>query len=122
MIIDGQITGGVAQGIGGALYEEFRYSETGQPLSVTFADYLIPTAHEVPEVEVLITEDAPSPLNPLGIKGAGESGCTAAGAAIAAAIDAAIGIPGAVTQLPVSPVRLKALLATHRKSAAGKSA
>jgi CO/xanthine dehydrogenase Mo-binding subunit len=117
MIIEGQITGAVAQGIGGALYEEFRYSEMGQPLSVTFADYLIPTAHEVPDVEVLITEDAPSPLSPLGVKGAGESGCTASGAAIAAAIDAAIGIPGAVTELPVTPVRLKALLAKHRAGA-----
>ena len=113
MIIDGQVVGGVAQGIGGALYEEFRYSDTGQPLSTTFADYLIPTAREVPDVEVVITEDAPSPLNPLGVKGAGEGGCTGAGAAIAAAIDAAIGIPGAITSLPVTPMRLKALLDSH---------
>jgi aerobic carbon-monoxide dehydrogenase large subunit len=100
MMIDGQITGGVAQGLGGALYEEFCYAEAGQPLSATFADYLIPTIHEVPEVEVMITEDAPSPFNPLGIKGVGEAGCSAAGAAIASAIDDAIGMPGAVTELP----------------------
>jgi carbon-monoxide dehydrogenase large subunit/6-hydroxypseudooxynicotine dehydrogenase subunit gamma len=59
---------------------------------------------------VLITEDAPSPLNPLGLKGAGEAGVNAAGAAIASAIDAAIGIPGAVTQLPVTPQRLREIL------------
>ena len=68
----------------------------------------MPTAHEMPEVDVLITEDAPSPLNPLGVKGAGEGGTNAVGAAIAAAIDDALGIPGAVTQLPVTPQRLKA--------------
>jgi CO/xanthine dehydrogenase Mo-binding subunit len=110
MMIDGQITGGVAQGLGGALYEEFCYDEAGQPLSATFADYLMPTIQEVPEVEVMITEDAPSPFNPLGIKGVGEAGCSAAGAAIASAIDNAIGMPGAVTALPVTPQRMMALL------------
>jgi len=64
----------------------------------------------VPEVEVLLREDAPSPLNPLGVKGAGEAGINAAGAALAAAIDAAIQKPGAVTQLPVTPARLHAIL------------
>ena len=58
----------------------------------------------------IVSEDAPSPLNPLGIKGAGEGGATGAGAALAAAIDDAIGIPGAVTRLPVTPVRLKKIL------------
>ena len=77
---------------------------------MTLADYLVPTAREVPPVEVLVSEDAPSPLNPLGIKGAGEGGVPGTGAAIAAAIDAAIGIAGAVTQLPVTPVRLKNIL------------
>ena len=111
MLIEGQIAGGVAQGIGGALLEEFRYDETGQPLSVTFADYLMPTAREVPEIGIVITEDAPSPLNALGLKGAGEGGVNGAGAAIASAIDDALRRPGAVTQLPVPPQRLKALLA-----------
>ncbi len=110
MMIEGQIVGGVAQGIGGALLEEFLYDENGEPLSVTFADYLMPTAREVPPVEVLITEDAPSPLNALGLKGAGEGGANAVGAAVASAIDDALGRPSAVTQLPVTPPRLRALL------------
>lgn len=110
MLIDGQITGGAAQGIGGALFEEFRYDEQGQPLSVTLADYLIPTAHEIPDVETMITEDAPSPLNPLGVKGAGEGGCAGVGATIASAIDDAIGRPGAVTQLPVTPQAMLEIL------------
>jgi CO/xanthine dehydrogenase Mo-binding subunit len=103
MRVEGQIAGGFAQGLGGALYEEFLYGESGAPLSVTFADYLMPTSCEVAEVDVLLTEDAPSPLNPLGLKGAGEAGVTAVGATIASAIDAAIGAPFAVTSLPVTP-------------------
>ena len=110
MMIQGQIVGGYAQGLGGALYEEFLYSREGQPLSVTFADYLLPTACEISNIDMLLTEDAPSPLNALGLKGAGEAGVTAVGAAIASAIDDAIGIPGAVTELPVTPQRLLALL------------
>jgi aerobic carbon-monoxide dehydrogenase large subunit len=106
-LVEGQIVGGFAQGLGGALLEEFLYDEAGEPLSVTLADYLMPTAHEVPAPSILITEDAPSPLNPLGLKGAGEGGANPVGAAIASAIDDALGIPGAVTQLPVSPQRLK---------------
>jgi carbon-monoxide dehydrogenase large subunit/6-hydroxypseudooxynicotine dehydrogenase subunit gamma len=110
MLVEGQLVGGVVQGLGGALCEEFRYDERGEPLSVTFADYLMPTAADIPPIEVLITEDAPSPLNPLGIKSAGEGGITPVGAVIASAIDAAIGIPGGVTQLPMTPARVKALL------------
>ena len=87
MLVEGQIVGGVAQGIGGALFEEFIYDDRGEPLSVTFADYLMPTAREVPALDVIISEDAPSPLNPMGLKGAGEGGANAVGAAIAAAID-----------------------------------
>jgi carbon-monoxide dehydrogenase large subunit len=110
MLVEGQIAGGFAQGIGGSLFEEFTYDERGEPMNVTFADYLMPTAREVPELDILICEDAPSPLNPLGLKGAGEGGVNAVGAAIASAIDDAISRPGAITQLPVSPARLKALL------------
>ena len=110
MLVEGQILGGVAQGIGGALLEEFLYDENGEPLSVTFADYLMPTASETPQIDVLITEDAPSPLNTLGLKGAGEGGINAVGAALASAIDDALQQPGAVTQLPVTPQRLKALM------------
>jgi CO/xanthine dehydrogenase Mo-binding subunit len=114
-MIEGQIAGGMAQGIGGALLEEFCYDEGGQPVSVTFADYLLPTAREIPPLQLLLTEDAPSPCNPLGLKGAGEGGSNGAGAAIAAAIDNALGIPLAVTELPVTPQRLRALLKRSRK-------
>jgi CO/xanthine dehydrogenase Mo-binding subunit len=72
---------------------------------------------ETPPIEMLLTEDAPSPLNPLGIKSVGEGGITGIGAAIASAIDEAIGVPGGVTQLPATPQRVKALLrAAGRKS------
>jgi CO/xanthine dehydrogenase Mo-binding subunit len=111
MLVEGQIAGGLAQGIGGALYEEFVYDPEGEPLSVSFADYLMPTAREIPDVSILLTEDAPSPLNGLGLKGAGEGGANPVGAAIASAIDDALQRAGAVTQLPVTPQRLKALLA-----------
>ena len=110
MLVEGQLAGGVAQGLGGTLFEEFLYDERGEPLSVTFADYLMPTSREVPAVDIVISEDAPSPLNPMGLKGAGEGGINAVGAAIAAAIDDAIGMPGAVTELPITPKRLRALL------------
>jgi carbon-monoxide dehydrogenase large subunit/6-hydroxypseudooxynicotine dehydrogenase subunit gamma len=114
MLVEGQISGGFAQGLGGALYEEFVYSDTGEPLAVTMADYLMPTLGEAPDIDVLLTEDAPSPHNPVGMKGAGEGGINGVGAAIAGAIDDAIGIPGAVTRLPVTPQRLKALLDAAR--------
>lgn len=114
-LIEGQMVGGLAQGIGGALFEQFNYDDQGQPLSLTFADYLMVTAKEMPKVEVLICEDAPSPLNPLGLKGAGEGGVTAAGAAIARAIDQAIGMPGAITQLPVTPQRLMKILRSKER-------
>ena len=110
LLIEGQIVGAAAQGVGGALLEEFVYDEMGQPLATSFADYLMPTCHEAPPVETLLREDAPSPLNPLGVKGAGEGGITAVGAALAAAIDDALQRPGAVDTLPVSPTRLHALM------------
>ena len=109
-LVEGQIAGGLAQGLGGALLEEFRYDQNGEPLSVTFADYLMPTAREVPEVSIIVSEDAPSPLNPLGLKGAGEGGANPVGAVIASAIDDALQRPGAVTHLPVTPQRLKAVM------------
>lgn len=110
MLVEGQLVGAAAQGIGGALYEEFVYDENGQPLATTFADYLMPTLAEMPAVEIMLREDFPSLLNPLGVKGAGEGGINGVGAAIAAAIDDALGRPGAVTRLPVTPLRLHALL------------
>jgi CO/xanthine dehydrogenase Mo-binding subunit len=113
-LVEGQIAGGVAQGLGGALLEEFVYDPRGEPLSVTFADYLLPTARDIPCIETLISEDAPSPLNPLGLKGAGEGGTNPVGAALAAAIDDALGLPGAVTRLPVTPQRLREILVVPR--------
>jgi carbon-monoxide dehydrogenase large subunit/6-hydroxypseudooxynicotine dehydrogenase subunit gamma len=110
MMLEGQLVGGSIQGVGGALLEEFTYDQNGEPLAVTFADYLMPTLRDAPPVDVLITEDAPSPRNPLGLKGGGEGGINAVGAVIAGAIDDAIGIAGAVTRLPVTPQRLKELL------------
>jgi carbon-monoxide dehydrogenase large subunit len=110
MMIEGQLVGGCVQGLGGALYEEFVYDDKGEPLSSTLADYLMPTVRETPDFEVLLTEDAPSPLHPLGLKGAGEGGINGAGGVIASAIDDALGMPGAVTQLPVTPQRLRELL------------
>jgi len=110
MMIEGQLVGGLAQGVGGALFEEFTYTENGDPQSVTFADYLMPTLNETPNPEILLTEDFPSIRTPLGIKGAGEAGITGAAGAIASAIDAAIGIPGAITEVPVTPQRLKKIL------------
>jgi aerobic carbon-monoxide dehydrogenase large subunit len=106
MLIEAQMAGGALQGIGGALFEEFLYDSSGQPLAASFADYLMPSLADAPPVDVLLTEDAPSPLNPLGVKGAGEGGINAAGAAIAAAIDAALAMPGAVDRLPMTSERL----------------
>lgn len=110
MLLEGQLIGGCVQGIGGALYEEFVYNSEGEPMAVTFADYLIPTLDCIPKIECLITEDAPSPHNLLGLKGGGEGGINGVGAAIAGAIDQAVGIPGAITQLPVTPQRMKEIL------------
>lgn len=109
-LVHGQLVGGAAQGLGGALMEEFRYTEDGQPLATTFMDYLLPTAQEVAPVQTLLLEDAPSPNNPLGVKGAGEGGTTAAGAVLAAAIGAALGIPGDIRVLPATPERVREIV------------
>jgi len=100
-LVEGQVVGGAAQGIGGALLEEFAYDANGQLASGSFMDYLLPTATEVPPLEVVITEDAPTPLNPLGAKGAGEGGTAAAGAAIANAVSDAVGTEA--RSLPLTP-------------------
>ena len=91
MLIEGQLVGGMAQGLGGALLEEFAYDGEGQLLTGSFADYLLPSSMEVPPVEIVLTEDAPSPLNPLGVKGAGEGGTVGVGAALANAVCNALG-------------------------------
>jgi len=116
MLVRGQLVGGFVQGLGGALFEEFQYDERGQPLSVTFADYLLPTVQEVPDIDILLTEDAPSTCNPLGIKGAGEGGIAAVGAVIASAVDDALGSIGSITQLPITPQKLKAMLDKHNRN------
>ncbi len=119
LLIEGQIAGGMAQGIGGALFEEFVYDDLAQPLAANLADYLMPTVAEIPELETLLSEDAPSPINPLGVKGAGEAGITAAGAAIAAAVDNALGNSGDVDRLPITPTRLHDLLVARANRADG---
>jgi len=119
MMAGGQLAGGFAQGLGGALCEEFVYDARGEPLCTTLAYYALPNAGDVPPVEILLTEDAPSPLNPLGIKSVGEGGITGVGAALAAAIDDALGIPGAVTQLPATPQRIRTILRAARDRKGG---
>ena len=111
MLVEGQTAGGVAQGLGGALLEEFLYDEAGQPRCASFVDYLLPTANEVPRVDVLVCEDAPTPGNPLQTKGVGESGIVGMGAAIANAVCDALGRPDAITSLPITPERVRQLVA-----------
>ena len=108
-LVEGQLRGGAAQGIGGALLEEFCYDEAGQPQSVTFMDYRIPTAAEVPPIDVLVTQDSPAPGNPLGVRGAGEGGVSAAGAAVASAVRDALALAGSVGQLPLTAARVQEL-------------
>ena len=110
MIVEGQIVGGVAHGIGNALFELMAYDEHAQPLTTTFADYLLPGAMDVPNIEVILAE-YPSPLNPLGVKGVGESGCVPAAGAIVSAIESALKPFGVrITEYPVTPARLFSLL------------
>jgi len=112
LIVGGQIAGGLAQGLGGALLEELVYDDQCQPLTTTFMDYLVPTAMEMPEGTIVkILEETPTPLNPLGVKGVGEGGSSGAGAAIANAVaDALAPLGVAITELPLSPDRLARLL------------
>ena len=101
MLVEGQMVGGFAQGLGGALLEEFAFNSDGQPLATSFMDYLLPTAMEVPHVELLLVEECLSPSNPLGVKGAGEGGIVAVGGALANAVSDALGVE--VTRLPMKP-------------------
>ncbi|WP_329429378.1 aerobic carbon-monoxide dehydrogenase large subunit [Streptosporangium sp. NBC_01495] len=100
MIVEGQIHGGVAQGVGGALYEKMVYDGHGQLLNASFMDFLMPYATEVPFIETAHLE-TPSPLNPLGIKGAGEAGVIPVSAVLASAIEDAEGIR--IDKMPISP-------------------
>ncbi|HTF46678.1 MAG TPA: xanthine dehydrogenase family protein molybdopterin-binding subunit [Pseudonocardia sp.] len=103
LIVHGQIVGGVAQGVGGALLEEFRYSADGQPLTGSLADYLVPETTDLPEVRV-VARHARTDRNPLGVRGAGESGTIAAYPAVAAAVQDAIGAH--LTSTPITPGQL----------------
>ncbi len=103
LILEGQVQGGVAQGIGGAFYERLAYDEEGQLRNASFMEFLMPYSTEVPEL-VIGHLETPSPLNPLGVKGAGEAGVIPVGAVVASAVEDALGIP--VTEMPLSPLRL----------------
>jgi 2-furoyl-CoA dehydrogenase large subunit len=108
MIADGQMRGAFVQGIAAALYEEFVYDDSGQFLTGTFADYLVPTVAEIPAVEML-HQETPSPLTPLGAKGLAEGNCMSVPACIANAIADALGVKD--VQLPATPRRVHALVA-----------
>ncbi len=111
MMVEGQVHGAVAHGIGATLFEWMRYDVGGQPLTVTFADYLLPTVDVVPPIEIHHME-SPTPLNPLGVKGAAESGTIGAPAAIVSAIEDALRpLDVRIRELPVTPARLRALIA-----------
>lgn len=110
MMVEGQVVGGVAHGIGNALFEAMRYDDQAQPLTVNFGEYLMPLATETPRVEQVHME-SPTPLNPLGVKGAGEGGTNPAAAAIASAIDDALRpFNVKITQVPVTPEHLLDLI------------
>src|SRR5499426_231598 len=114
MIVEGQIRGGVAQGVGGSFYERIIYDDAGQPLTATFMDFLMPTAIEIPEIEIGHIE-TPSPLNALGIKGVGEAGAIPVPALVAEAIDDALAPLGVrVREMPLDPDRLRSLIANAR--------
>ena len=106
-VVEGQVHGGTAQGIAGALYERMHYDGDGQLRNASFADFLIPSAAELPEFRTEHVETL-SPLNPLGVKGVGEAGCVPAAAAIMGAVSDAIGIE--ITETPLSPARLAELM------------
>lgn len=110
-LVDGQIRGGIAQGIGTALYEKYRYDEDGQLVTASLADYMIPTATEVPDM-IIDHIETPSPFTELGIKGCGEGGRLASMPAIASAIDDAFSDNRLyITELPVTPSALHEALA-----------
>jgi CO/xanthine dehydrogenase Mo-binding subunit len=110
VIVEGQVHGGVAQGIGGAFFERLVYNEEGQIINASFMDYLLPTAAEVPPIEVDHVE-TPSPLNPLGVKGAGEAGVIPVPALFASAIDDALApFQVRIREMPLHPCRLYELI------------
>ena len=113
LIVEGQVHGGVAQGIGGALYERMEYDEHGQLLNASFMDFLMPYATEMPRTIEIDHLETPSPLNPLGIKGAGEAGVIPGMAVIASAIEDAEGFR--ISRMPISPSELFDLRREHAR-------
>jgi len=113
LLVEGQITGGTAQGLGGILLEEIAYDPEGQLLSGSLADYLVPTARDVPEM-VLVHQQSPSPLNPLGVKGVGEGGAVAPPAAIANAVCDALSPFGA--EFNTTPIKPEQVVKTVRSA------
>ncbi|MGE3067035.1 MAG: xanthine dehydrogenase family protein molybdopterin-binding subunit, partial [Hyphomicrobiaceae bacterium] len=110
MMVEGQVIGAVVHGIAATLFEWMRYTDDGQPLSVSYGEYLLPTAGEIPRIDVLHME-SPTPQNPLGVKGAGEGGTIAAPAAVISAIEDALRPLGVeITDWPLTPGRLMALI------------
>ncbi len=110
MIVEGQLVGGTVHAIGNTLFEWMRYDDGAQPLTTTFSDYLLPTATEVPNIELRFLQ-SPSPLNPLGVKGVGEAGCVPAAGAIVAAIEHALSPLGVtIAEYPVTPAKLFGLI------------
>jgi CO/xanthine dehydrogenase Mo-binding subunit len=121
MIVEGQVQGGVAQGIGNAFYEKLVFDDSGQLLNASFMDYLLPTALDVPRVEMAHRE-TPAPMNPLGLKGVGEAGCIPTGAAFAQAVEDALPEYGLeILEIPLSPDRLFSLLENASQLAQTKS-
>jgi aerobic carbon-monoxide dehydrogenase large subunit len=118
MVVEGQIFGGIAQGIGSAIYEEFVYDEEGHLLTTTFMDYMMPGTTEVPPMEVFHLE-TPSPFTVGGIKGMGEGGAIAPGAVIAGAVEDALAPLGPVTvnQIPLTPQRVRQYVDSAREAA-----
>ncbi|MBI2161899.1 MAG: xanthine dehydrogenase family protein molybdopterin-binding subunit [Candidatus Rokubacteria bacterium] len=113
VIVEGQVHGGVAQGVGGALFEDMQYDEQGQLLTGSLMDYAVPKADDLPRIETVHLE-FPSPRNPLGVKGLGEGGAISPPAAIANAIEDALAPFGVrITETPVTPARIQALLSAR---------
>jgi carbon-monoxide dehydrogenase large subunit len=114
-IVDGQIIGGTAHGIGNALFEWMGFDENAQPVTTTFADYLLVTATEMPHIEVAHHE-SPSPLNPLGVKGVGECGVIPVAAAVVSAVEDALSPFGVhIAQTPIFPAQIVALIEQARR-------
>src|SRR5699024_5123144 len=115
-IVKGQLIGGMAQGLGGTLYEELKYDTSGQLVSGTFMDYILPTSMEVPDMSIDILEEEPSPLNELGLKGAGEGGTVAVAPAIVNAIENALQNDSMhLTSLPIRPEKIRAIIKENQK-------